>query len=490
MLRVVIRALFLAIGVAVTSIAASSRAQGQQAPPATRPGARPIAASDTTATARLIREIEMHQQAMRQLEYLTDVIGPRLTGSDRLVRAHAWAESTMTAAGLTNVHREAYDFGPSWTRGVESARLLTQNGAMLRVAGIGWGPATPGPVRGDVVLLSGPTIDTWERMVGRFKGRFVLFGQIPQPGADSATFDARIARVMKAIFDEGALGTIRSAGKGEGLAVTGGPVWRLGITPRLPLAFMASKDVALLSRLLARGERVTIELNLPGTLSSKPVQAYNSIGEIRGSERPDEVVILGAHLDSWDLGTGATDNGTGVVAVMEALRAIKAAGLTPRRTIRVVLFSGEEQGHFGSKAYVAAHRAEMEQIQAALVLDLGSGKVRGFALQGIESTRSLMARALAPLNDRGVTELPLEKADDSDHASFLDAGVPAFFAVQDPLDYFTVTHHSEFDTFDRVRPEQLIGNAVTMAVVGWELANMMERLPRDASLRALMPLRR
>lgn len=488
MLRAVIRALFLAVGIAVT--AGNSRADAQQAPPATRPGARPIAASDTTVTARLIREIELHQQAMRQLEYLTDEIGPRLTGSDRLVRAHAWAESTMTAAGLTNVHREAYDFGPSWTRGVESARLLTQNGAILRVAGIGWGPATPGPVRGDVVLLSGPTIDTWERMVGQFKGRFVLFGQFPQPGADSATFDARIARVMKAIFDEGALGTIRSAGKGEGLAVTGGPVWRLGITPKLPLAFMASKDVALLSRLLARGERVTIELKLPGTLSSKPVQAYNSIGEIRGSERPDEVVILGAHLDSWDLGTGATDNGTGVVAVMEALRAIKAAGLTPRRTIRVVLFSGEEQGHFGSKAYVAAHHAEMDQIQAALVIDLGSGKVRGFALQGIESARPLMARTLAPLNDRGVTELPLEKAADSDHASFLDAGVPAFFAVQDPLDYFTVTHHSEFDTFDRVRPEQLIGNAVTMAVVGWELANMMERLPRDASVRALMPLRR
>lgn len=474
------RAVRLAASVAILSALTNARVVAQQPTlKATRPGASPVAPSDTTAPARLMREIETHQQALKQLEYLADVIGPRLTGSDRLVRAHAWAESTMTAAGLTNVHREAYDFGPSWTRGVASARLLTQNGATLRVAGLGWGPATRGPVRGDALLFGGSTLEELERFIGQFKGRVVLFGRFPQvpAPADTVAYYARLGRVMQAMIDEGALATVRSAGAAEGLTMTGGPVWRLGITPKLPLAFMASKDYALIRRALARNERVTLELDLPGTLSPKPVQAYNSIGEIRGSERPEEVVILGAHLDSWDLGSGATDNGTGVVAVMEALRAIKAAGLVPRRTIRVVLFSGEEQGHFGSKAYVVAHRAELDKVQAVLVDDLGTGKIRGFALQGFESSRPLMARALAPLNERGVTELPLEKADDSDHASFVDAGVPAFFAVQDPLDYFTVTHHSEYDTFERVQPEQLIGGAVTMAVTAWELANMAERLP-------------
>ncbi|HET7041152.1 MAG TPA: M20/M25/M40 family metallo-hydrolase, partial [Gemmatimonadales bacterium] len=188
-------------------------------------------------------------------------------------------------------------------------------------------------------------------------------------------------------------------------------------------------------------------------------------------------VILGAHLDSWDLGTGATDNGTGVAGVMEALRAIEAAGLEPRRTIRVVLFSGEEQGHFGSKAYVEAHRAELPRVQAVLVFDLGTGKVRGFALQGREDSRRLMAAAIAPLNDLGVVELPLERSHDSDHASFTDAGVPAFFAVQDTLDYFRVTHHSQFDTFDRVDPAQLVQAATAMAVTAWELATMPARLP-------------
>src|SRR5207253_7876071 len=143
--------------------------------------------------------------------------------------------------------------------------------------------------------------------------------------------------------------------------------------------------------------------NLSGSVSPKPVQAYNTVAELRGTDLADQVVILGAHLDSWDLGTGATDNGTGSVAIMEALRAIKDAGLTPRRTIRVILFSGEEQGHWGSKAYVADHLGELDKIQAVLIDDLGTGRIRGFALQGMEASRPLMAKALAPLNDVGVT---------------------------------------------------------------------------------------
>jgi len=437
-----------------------------------------VSPADTAASARILREVADRQLALSDLERLTDDIGPRLTGSARLVLAHAWAESTFVARGFTNVHREHYDFGPSWTRGVASARLLTQNRATLSLAGLAWGPSTAGPVRGEVMRLAGTTPAELEGLIGHFKDRIVIIGNMPAPDADTAGYRRLHERLARAIRDEGALAFILPAGKAEGLNAGGGPVWRLGpFLPQVPFAFMADKDFGLLARSVIRGERVRMELDIGGVRSAASVQAYNSVAELRGSDRADEVVLIGAHLDSWDLGTGATDNGTGVVAAMEALRAIRAIGIAPRRTIRVVLFSGEEQGHFGSKAYVQAHRGELANIQAVLVNDLGTGRTRGFALQGLEASRPYMARAIAPLNEIGVNELPLERGEDSDHWSFVEAGVPGFFAVQDVGDYFSVTHHSQFDTFDRVKPADLIQSAQALAVTAWELANMAERLP-------------
>jgi hypothetical protein len=467
----------LSVALALTLTSTTLAAQQSKAPAPTRLGATGIAPSDTTPEARIIREVREHQSAVSDVEHLADIIGPRLTGSDNLVRAHAWAESTMTARGFANVHRESYEFGRAWTRGNASARLLTQNRSSLKVIGLAWGPQTPGMITGDALFVSAKTLPEFEAFVGHFKNRILFFGRSPQPGADTVGFDARVRRVFQAIKDEGAAALILSAGKEAGLSMTGGPQWRLGIFPQIPVGFMESKDYNLVTRSLGRGETVKLQLDLPGTLSPKPVKAFNSIGEIRGSEKPDEVVVLGAHIDSWDLATGATDNGTGVAAVIEALRAIKAAGLTPRRTIRVVLFSGEEQGHWGSKAYVKDHATEMTSIQGMLVDDLGTGRIRGFALQDREDARPLMAMAISPLTELGVNELPLEKGDDSDHASFTAVGVPAFFAVQDTLDYFSATHHSEYDTFDHVRPDDLVQGATAMAVTAWELANMPARLP-------------
>ncbi len=177
---------------------------------------------------------------------------------------------------------------------------------------------------------------------------------MPPWDADSLNLDAVRDRLAVAIRDEGATAFLASAGKREGLTMTGGPVWRLGTwSPQVPFAFVSTKDFAAIRQAAGTGEQVTLEINLPSTTSAAPVQAYNTIAEIPGTDLASEMVIIGAHIDSWDLGTGATDNGTGVVAVIEALRAIQATGLKPRRTIRVALFSGEEQGHWGSKAYVA-----------------------------------------------------------------------------------------------------------------------------------------
>jgi len=233
----------------------------------------------------------------------------------------------------------------------------------------------------------------------------------------------------------------------------------------------------MLLRQVTRKEPVRLELSLGGAFSAKPVQAYNVVGELRGTEKPDEVVIVGAHLDSWDLGTGATDNATGSAVALEVLRALQATGLKPRRTLRVVLFSGEEEGLLGSRAYVEAHKAELDTLQAVIIHDMGTGMVRGFDLQAREDARGFMAQAIAPLNDLGVRELSLRTMNGTDHAPFDRAGVPAFAAIQDPVDYFEGTHHSQMDYPDHLQPDQLIQGAQAMAVTAWELLNMDGRLP-------------
>ena len=251
-------------------------------------------------------------------------------------------------------------------------------------------------------MVTGKTAADLEKYFGQFKGRIVIFGDMPPWDADSLNSTAVAIGSRSPFVMRAPPRSSHQRGKREGLTMTGGPVWRLGTwSPQVPFAFVSTKDFAAIRQAAVRGEKVTLEINLPSTTSAAPVQAYNTIADIPGTDLANEMVIIGAHIDSWDLGTGATDNGTGVVAVIEALRAIQATGLKPRRTIRVALFSGEEQGHWGSKAYVAAHQAEMANVQAVLILDLGTGKVRGWALQGREDSRALMGEAIAPLNDLG-----------------------------------------------------------------------------------------
>ena len=468
--------LFFILVASVTLLAQTPPPVLEQGKP-TREGAEYVAAAVTTPVAKVIAEIRDHQQAVSNLEYLCDEIGPRLTGSERLVKAHEWMEGRMKAYGLTNVHREAYDFGPSWTRGIETARILGHSGLNLHVAQMAWSPATQGPLRGEVVLLGGKTLDEMLGLIGHLKGKIVLMGSFPKSEGDPKGRREKMMKLFGAIRTEGIAAFLMSSEKEGGfLTMTGSPKGDRFL-PNVPAAFVNREHVNTLKRLLEKHGSLELELNLGGTASEKPVQAYNSIGEIRGSEKPEEVVIMGAHLDSWDLGTGATDNGTGSVAVLEALRAIQASGVKPKRTIRVVLFSGEEQGIFGSKAYVKAHRGELMNIQAVLIDDLGTGKVRGFAMEGREDLRPFMAEAIAPLNEMGVQELPLESSEDSDHAPFLEEGIPAFFGIQDNEDYFTTTHHSQADTFEHVKPEALVEGATAMAVTALGLADMGPRLP-------------
>jgi Zn-dependent M28 family amino/carboxypeptidase len=244
-----------------------------------------------------------------------------------------------------------------------------------------------------------------------------------------------------------------------------------------PAAFLVREDYLELLRLLDSGP-VEMELNLEGSFSGKPVEVYNTVAEITGAEKPDEVVILGAHLDSWDLGTGATDNGTGSMAVLEAARALKRAGVKPKRTIRFVLFAGEEQGLNGSKAYVQAHKDELGKISGVLVHDSGTGRVLTVGLMGNYNARETMDRVLYPLAEPlGIVEPSLRSEGGSDHVPFDQAGVPGFWCVQDPADY-AKTHHSQADALDHVRWDDLTEGAQVLAVFGYNVAQLPDLLPR------------
>ncbi len=456
-------------------------------PPATptMPGLFQADRLPTTDATRLLEEIAAHSQAYANLAFMCDTIGPRLTGSENLRRAQAWTMDTLKGYGAEKVHEEAYDFGPSWTRGTDRARLLTQNHQALQIAALGWTPATNGPVRGEFTYVQAKTLEDLKAFRGRIGGHIVMMGPLPKFDWKDPKQLAAFREAMASFQAEKPLAMLLSSEKQDDhMTMDGSPVARDG-RPNVPTAFIANEHANLLKRLAARGEKVELELQIGGATSAAPVKAYNVVAEIRGYEKPDEVVIIGAHQDSWDLGTGATDNGTGTVAVIEAIRAMKALGLQPKRTIRAILFSGEEQGLLGSEAYVKAHPDELPRIQAVLVDDLGTGAIKGWTMEGREDLAPALGAAMAPANVVGCRELFFGTIpESSDNWPFEEKGVPAFFGYQDFADYFTNTHHSQLDTLDHVKPEELIQGAQALAVTAWGLANAPGRLAHRAPQKA------
>ncbi|MBS1766728.1 MAG: M20/M25/M40 family metallo-hydrolase [Acidobacteria bacterium] len=452
------------------------RAQVPSTP--TMPGLFQADALPKMDATRILEEIAAHSQAYANLEEMCDTIGPRLTGSENLRRAQRWAMDKLRAYGAADVHEEPYLFGPSWTRGEDHARLLTQNRRELLIAAYGWTPPTKGLVRGEVTVLQADTLDQLLALSARVDGHILLVGEMPKVDWKDPKVREALQTFQAAKRAAHPLAILESSEKKDGhLTMNGSPVEGEGLT-HTPTAFISNEDADLLKRLAKRGEKIEMEIQIGGTTSQTPVQAYNVVAEIKGSEWPDQVVLIGGHQDSWDLGTGATDNGTGTVAAMEALRAIKALGLQPKRTIRCVLFSGEEQGLLGSEAYVKAHAAELKQLQAVLIDDLGTGAIHGWTMEGREDCAPAMGAAMAPANVIGCRELFFGSIPGaSDHAPFGEQGVPAFFAYQDFADYFTATHHSQLDTMSHVKPDDLIQGAQALAVTAWGLANAPERLP-------------
>jgi carboxypeptidase Q len=468
------------------------------------PASEALAADDQ----KILAEVHDHNELMSNLEYLSDMIGPRLTGSENLKKANDWTRQKFAEYGAANSHLESWIIAHTWTRGTATGRIISPAEHPLTLASYGWAPGTNGTVEGSVVYVKAQTLADLDAYKGRLKGAIVITSEprllppagapapnpvlIPygdpfllvaprRPGEQPITNYAEYMKLIQArnefFKQEGVLALLSDSGKPDGLLnMTSAGGRQYNIAP-LPAVFITSENYSLIWRLLKRGP-VAAELNTSNTIGDKPAEVYNTVAEIPGNEKPDEIVILGAHLDSWDLGTGSTDNGTGSMVVLEAARALVKSGVKPKRTIRFVLFSGEEQGLNGSRAYREAHQAELPKISAALIHDTGTGRVISISLMKNYQDRAAMTDVVAPLRPLGFLELTDRYMTGSDHESFEEAGVPGFYCLQEPEQYFEA-HHSQADTFDQADEAGLVEGAQVMAVAAYNIAQLPDLLPRQ-----------
>jgi hypothetical protein len=470
--------------------------------------ANPVAAQsrvDTAGAGALIEQAMNRSQVMQNLQHLGDVIGPRLSGSPAMRRANDWTAERFRAYGLTAT-LEPYSFGVTWERGPAALRLEAPFSREITAHSWAWTEGTGGKtVSGPVVLTDLSTPESLAVYRNKVKGAWVL-PRAPFPtwnpdgppmtAADSAELQAQIKFRASPFADTsaaavaarrqfqidlpyilkaaGALGTLIDGAKDHGLMTMSGSPTR--VSP-LPSLVISREDYALLARLIGAGVTPRVGGRIENRIGKTPVQQWNTVAEIRGKERPGQVVILGAHLDSWDLGTGVTDNGTGSMVVLEAARALAQSGLKPKRSIRFILFSGEEQGLLGSRAYAEAHAAQADSIQAVLVLDNGTGAITGQALQGRKDLEGLWKELLAPVASLDADSVRDATKSGTDHLSFLPYGIPGFNFDQISRGY-NHTHHSQSDTYDKAVAGDLKQAAAVMAVTAYEFANLPELLPR------------
>lgn len=462
--------------------------------------------TDSASVAFLVGEATQRSRVSADLRHLTDVIGPRLTGTSAMRRANEWTAAKLREYGVDSVALEPWPFGIAWQRGPLTMRLLLPHERWVNAVSWAWAPGTNGPTAGDVVYVDATMRDDFDRrFAGKLRGAWVLLSP-PYPRVnpdarnvgDSVRVDS-LRRAMRApltveqraflsnqpamLAEQGIAGQIIDGGKEFALVTMSGSPDDIS---RFPQVIVANETYAELHRSLARSERVRVEVNASNRFGRDTLIQWNTVGEIRGGERPDEVVLLGAHLDSWDLGTGATDNAAGSIAVLEAARllgALKASGMRPRRTIRFAFFSGEEQGLYGSQSYALAHADELPRFQSVLVLDNGTGRISGIALQGWDELHDVWSEMMRPIANLGPFTVRAGFKTGTDHLAFLPAGVPSFNYDQLPRGY-DHTHHSQVDVLDHAVPGDVTQAATVIAVNALQLANMNLLLPRKPPAQA------
>lgn len=429
------------------------------------------------AAERLAGAVLVDGRSMDYLRRLSDGFGGRLSGSPAYERSAEWAAEEFRQLGLKDVRLEPFDLDNGWQRGRAEARLVAPFERPLHVESLGWSPPTPaGGLRGEVVLVSDISADAIGKQAARLRGRVALLDMKAIFAQGTWKAYAQVIASQALFKDVGALAMLFPDSVENNVLNAFSINWGARLSP-LPAAEIGMEDAKLLRRLLESdpARPVSVEVQFENQTSGR-LTTHNVVAEIRGRERPDEWVIVGAHLDSWDYGTGAQDNGSGVAMVLEAARAVAALGRPPRRSIRFALWGGEEQGLLGSAAYVKAHAAELKNCVAVVNTDNGAGHPRGWKVEGRED----VAAAMKPLSEAllkgiGGEEVSSELTFDTDHGHFMLAGVPALDLLVEEEGYAKV-HHKASDTFDKVDAHDLSAGAAVVAVTAYAVAERAERL--------------
>ncbi len=485
-------------------------------------------------------------KVMETLAQLTDVLGPRLTGSPGAKKANEWTREQLATWGLVNAHLESFGpFGRGWSLERVSVHAIAPFTAPLIALPKAWTPGTEGPVRGKVVKAKLESEADLEKHKGKLAGMIVLLadgrelkgpdkplfrryseqelhdlalfelaerrGALASPAVDreAARKRFRFQKTLREfLLEEKALASVEPSDRDAGVVwVAGGGSREKGVDPGVPALVMAAEHYNRLSRLLDRKMEVELEIDVKARFHDDDEMAYNTIAEIPGTDKQPEVVMLGAHLDSWHGGTGATDNAAGSAVAMEAVRILKALDVKPKRTIRIALWTGEEQGLLGSRAYVKEHFAsrpeptdpeekalpnylrrappgpltikpEHAKLSAYFNFDNGTGKIRGIYTQGNVAAGPVFEAWLKPFVDLGATTITNRNTGGTDHQSFDGVGLPGFQFIQDEADYSTRTHHTNMDVYDRLQKEDLMQASIIMASFVYDAAMREERFPR------------
>jgi carboxypeptidase Q len=474
---------------------------------------------DLDAIYRIKEEGLQRSKVMETASYLTDVYGPRLTGSPEIKEAADWAMKTMTSWGLTNVHLEKWPFGRGWRSERVFAMAMTPRAYPLIAYPKAWTPGTNGTVTGEAVVAFINEEKDFDKFRGQLRGKFVLSAPMRDVTArftpDATRYTegelADLAKQPQAAGRGGGRGNIQGAQAfarkrtqfwiDEGVAAVldfsrgdDGTVFVQSGGSRDPKDPPAPAQVTLevehygrIMRTLEKKIPVTLQMDIVNRFYDDDPQAFNVVGELRGTDKADELVMVGAHFDSWHTGTGATDNAAGSAVMMEAMRILKATGIKLRRTVRIGLWSGEEEGLLGSKEYVKAHFGdpatmkllpEHAKFSAYFNVDNGTGAIRGVYQQGNEAVAPIFQAWMEPFRNLGMTTLSIRNTGGTDHLSYDAVGLPGFQFIQDAVDYNTRTHHSNMDTYERLQANDMMRNAVIVASFVMHAANREDKLPR------------
>jgi len=429
------------------------------------------------ALVKIAGEGAMNSHAFEFLADLSDNIGARVTGSPAERKAEEWGAVKMKSIGLENVHAEKYKIWKGWTRGTADAEILTPVHHKLHVDAMGWTGSTPaGGSEADLVAVNLYDLDNEIRNVARLKGKVAIVVAKGQPNRSGLQLFIHFADFLRAAGPAGVLAVIggQGGGRSAGMNLTHTGILGFDADFAIPVVSMTAEDQGQLERFLDRGITPRVRFNVQNTFSNGPVEAANVVGEIRGTEHPEQILVVGGHLDSWDLAEGTTDNGSGTATVLGAAEAIVHSGERPRRTIRFVLFTGEEQGLDGSIAYVKQHQSEMANHLGDLVLDAGQGPVKGFQMGG----RDDLVPVFQPFANSLANIRPIEVDDKvesgTDTLPFSIAGLPGINMDQDASEY-RFTHHSAADALEAQKPDVLTQNSTLMALAAFWIADRPER---------------